>query len=1039
MTAIGQLQQAIAAQEGLRGTLPDEIIEATIAALQKQLDELQATAVPEQQRKQVTVLFADVAGFTAMSETLDAELVTGIMNEVWSRLDAEILAHNGRIDKHIGDAVMALWGADTAREDDAEQAIRAALAMQAALAEFAARSPHPIAMRIGLNTGPVLLGQVGQMHEFTAMGDTVNLASRLETAAAHGAILVSHNTYSQVRGVFDVHELEPITVKGKAEPVQVYEIERAKPRAFRLNTRGVEGVETRMIGREREFSALQEAFVEVLEGSQTRLVTVVGEAGVGKSRLLYEFDNWLELRPEVITYFKGRASADLQKVAHSIFRDMFAARFDIRDSDSTAVALAKFRSGFTAVSTAAQPLSQDQADITGHWLGFDFSSSTAVSNLLGTAEFATIGQTYLSRYFRTLTGRGPVAVLLEDIHWADDQSLDLVTRLFRAIPQAQLLLLALTRPSLFERRPSWGAGEPLLKRIDLLPLSKEAGRALVDEILQRVEQIPAQLRETVVGAAEGNPFYTEELVKMFIDQGVIVRGEAGQPWRVEATRLAEATVPPTLIGLLQARLDGLPLAERDLLQRAAVVGRLFWDGVVADLAQTPQADLRPALEAVRDRELIFQREHSAFAGSREFVFKHNLLRDVAYERVLLKYRQEFHGRVARWLEEHAGERLGEYLSLIAGHYQQAGEEERAAVYLLRAGNEARRASAFSAARDAYERVLALAPQSGAAVEAAVYLAEVCRLLGDLDAAETAVALGLSGARTLDDRALLAEALVVQALIVDYRGDIGAAIEKSQEALTVAREVGGPVLGLAVVALGGSLWEIGRLLEAEKLAEEGLLLARQSGDTAVQAMALNLRANIVGDQGYNEEAIRRHEENVAFARATGNLEREGIALLNLGSSAMLLRNYRAAREHGRAALLILRDIGHGLAQSIVLGNLAETEAALGDIAAARRAAAEALRLAHHLHAPAMIEFAVATTADVLAASGERARALEILCLLRDTAEGKPQLARDLDEIFERLAAPPAELAQARAVARQKEPQAVVAELLAEAKADPTPYS
>lgn len=268
MSEAEQLQQAIAAQENLRGMVPDSVIDATIAALQKQLAELQA-ATTEQQRKQVTVLFADVAGFTAMSETMDVELVTGVMNEVWEALDAAILAHGGRIDKHIGDALMALWGTDTAHEDDAEEATRAALAMQAALAEFAATNAHPVAMRIGLNTGPVLLGQVGHNQEYTAMGDTVNLASRLETAAAHGTILISHATYNHVRGVFDVNELQPIIVKGKQEPVQVYEVERAKPRAFRMGRRGVEGVDTRMIGRDAELGMLQEAFLDAFAGTET--------------------------------------------------------------------------------------------------------------------------------------------------------------------------------------------------------------------------------------------------------------------------------------------------------------------------------------------------------------------------------------------------------------------------------------------------------------------------------------------------------------------------------------------------------------------------------------------------------------------------------------------------------------------------------------------------------------------------------------------------------------------------------------------------
>ena len=1023
-----QLQQAIAAQETLRGAVPDAIIDATIAMLQEQLDSLQ-TAVPEQQRKQVTVLFADVADFTAMSETLDAELVSGIMNEVWRKLDAVILAHNGRIDKHIGDALMALWGADTAREDDAEQAIRAALAMQAALAEFAATSPQPISMRIGLNTGFVLLGQVGATHEFTAMGDTVNLASRLESAAAKRSILISHATYSHVRGVFDVRELEPITVKGKQEPVRVYEVERAKPRAFRMSTRGVEGVQTRMIGRDAELDMLQEAFLDAVEGSETRVVTVFGEAGVGKSRLLYEFDNWLELRPELVTFFKGRSAPALQSVPHSLFRDLFTTRFDIRDNDSTAAALDKFRAGFM-LDDAAAPLTADQADIVGHWLGFDFSSSTAVANLLGSGEFATIARTYLTRYFRALTASGPVTLFLEDIHWADDVSLDLIIHLAQALPAARLLIVTMSRRALYERRPLWGNGESSFRRVDLQPLSRRAGRALVDEILQRVERIPDQLRETIVEAAEGNPFYTEELVKMFIDQGVIVCDAAGERWSVAESKLAEATVPPTLTGLLQARLDSLPRPESALLQRAAVVGRHFWNVIVADLSQTETFEIQPLLETIRGRELIYQREVSDFAGSDEYIFKHNLLRDVAYERVLLKERQALHGRVARWLEEHAGDRLSEYLSLIAGHYEQAGANNQAAAYLLRAASEAQQVGAFAAAQAAGERVLALDPDERTAVEAGILLADIYRPRGDLDAAAAAAETALAGARRLGDKRLLAEALSMSGRVLSSSANNPLSITRAEEGLALARDLGGRTLADAVITLGLVLWEQGESARAAPLAEEALQLARQLGAADLEANALNLRSIVTAQLGDLTMYLQQAAETLAFAHGTGNHARETIALLNLGDACYKQGEYDAARQYGLAALQMSREMGLGLHEVVALGNLAQANLQLGDLGAARRDAGEALRQALERSLSGMAGFATLVSAEILAAAGDRQHALAILALLRDHPQTDAQDLVEIDRILERLAVTPAEMAAARAAAAETDLDAVMAGLLAE---------
>ncbi len=308
MDEIQQLEQMIAAFEAQRPTLGDAMVDAALGPMREKLAALQAQAAPtEQKRKQVTVLFADVSGFTALSETLDPEEITELLNALWVRLDAAIGTQGGRVDKHIGDAVMALWGADAAREDDPERAIRAALAMQAELEVFGDAHSAPLAMRIGVNTGPALLGEVGSTREFTAMGDAVNLAARLEQAAPVGGVLISHDTYRLAPGMFDVVAQPPLEVKGKSEPVQTYVVLRAKARSFRMARRGVEGIETRMVGRDAELLALREAYADAL-CCEARLALVVGEAGVGKSRLLLEFERWLDSEPEQPRFFRGRAA-----------------------------------------------------------------------------------------------------------------------------------------------------------------------------------------------------------------------------------------------------------------------------------------------------------------------------------------------------------------------------------------------------------------------------------------------------------------------------------------------------------------------------------------------------------------------------------------------------------------------------------------------------------------------------------------------------------------------------------------------------------
>ena len=377
---------------------------------------------------------------------MDAEDVSDIMNALWERLDKAIVEHGGTIDKHIGDEVMALWGTETAREDDPEWAIRAALAMQTELTAFrhdqsfdlAQDRQVDLAMRIGINTGPVLLGKVGTTGECTAMGDTVNLASRLEGAAPVGGILISHDTYRHVRGVFDVQVLEPIEVKGKREPIQVYVVERAKPRAFRMGRRGVEGVETRMIGREAELKQLQDALYAAMEEGEQQMVTITGETGVGKSRLLYEFENWVELLPERIRYFKGRASPEMQNLPYALIRDLFSFRFQIQDSDRARVVWQQVEAGVGEV-LGTNERGQMRAHFIGQLLGFDFSDSPHLQGTLDDAkQLRDRALIYLTEFFQATTELAPTIIFLEDVHWADDSSLDVINHLARTTPDRRL-------------------------------------------------------------------------------------------------------------------------------------------------------------------------------------------------------------------------------------------------------------------------------------------------------------------------------------------------------------------------------------------------------------------------------------------------------------------------------------------------------------------------------------------------------------------------------------------------------------------------
>lgn len=1051
---LAQLRAAITAFEAQRPLLGDPVVDAGLGPLREKLAALEAQAQPAQQRKLATVLFMDIAGHTTLIRDLDPEENMALIDAALARLAEPIGQHGGHVARYQGDGFKAIFGLPEARENDAENAVRAALGIQAITETIAAewvagQGLAELRVRVGIDTGLVFAGGSTE-GEDTIKGMPINLAARLESAAAPGTILISHNTYRHIRGVFDVQPREPITVKGVQEPVQTYIVLRAKPRTFRMATRGLEGVETRMVGRDHELGMLQDAYADAYDLAETRVVTVVGEAGVGKSRLLYEFDNWLELRPEAVWFFKGRSTPNLRNVPYSLFRDLFAFRFGILDSDSAAVALDKFRAGM------AETLGPDLADVVGHWLGFDFSASEAVKPLLGGVDLATLGRAYLTRYFRALAaptsptpfpmgevGRAsaddsPVVIFLEDLHWADDASLDLVAYLPEAIHKARLFIVAVTRPSLFERRPGWGEGEAAFRRINLAPLSRRASRGLVNEVLQRVDEVPEELLSLIIDAAEGNPFYVEEMVKMLIDQGVIerIRNEepAEEKWRIRTDKLAGLRVPPTLTGLLQARLDSLPRPEREALQRASVVGRLFWDEAVAELAQTPVAELRPTLAAVRQRELIFRRERSSFIAAEEYIFKHALLRDVAYETVLLKYRAAFHGRVARWLEEHAGERIGEYLGLIAEHYVQAGEGLRAATLLEQSGHEALQVGASVIARGMLERALALREAGGesdspAVTAALVGIGRACTSLGDYPAAEAALERGLAGARAAGDRAAEAEALVGLSSLASERGEYDQAWALAEKALPLGQALGGRLLGLTQQRAATVLSDVGSLATAETHALEALTASRNAGDVVGEIKSLNMLGTIAANRRDLDQSSKYYLMCLTLARQANLLNNEVTALINLGNNAYLLGNYTAARAYGRQAWERLQEMGQRPSMALVLGNLAQAELKLGDIPSARRGVREALLLARSLGHQPHVFWLVSLVGQILAATGEKARGLALYGLAR----AHPALVDidrvEIDEEVARLDLTAAEVQAGLAAGAALDPETVVDEILA----------
>jgi serine/threonine protein kinase/predicted ATPase/class 3 adenylate cyclase len=976
-----------------------------------------------EQRRQLTVLFADFAGLAALTGGADAEDVSELMRTLWPLVDGVVEGHGGVVDKHVGDTLVALWGARGAHEDDPERAVRAALSMQSAVAAAAAENiprvlgfcprpahvapraggevssgeraapsvaveqegPQPL-MRVGVSTGLVLLGEVGATGEMTVTGDPVRLASGLLHAAPVGSVLMSHDTYRHVRGVFHVHAPETLAAGGRAEPVQFYRVKSAKPRAFRVQTRGVEGVETRMVGRKGELRRLTEALEAVFDEREAHVVTVLGDAGLGKSRLLYEFYNWLELLPDLWYVFNGRASEATQGLPYALVRDVFSFRFEIQDSDPPEVAREKLERGMIAMCHATpEEEVRMRAHFIGQLIGFDYSASHHLSGIRDDArQMRDRAFHYAAQFFADISRTYPVALFLDDIHWADDGSLDFVDYLARECTAVPLLVVCLARPVLLERRPAWGEGREGHERLRLQPLSKKESRQLFEEILRRARGVPAELRELVVSGAEGNPFYVEELIKMFIDQKVIVPG--AEVWSVDASRLGEVHVPATLTGVLQARLDRLTPEEKTVLQRASVIGRVFWDGAVEHLGARITGAIRretslasfaatgvpvgggeavaSALESHRRKELIYRREASAFAGSREYIFKHALLRDVTYESVLKRERREYHRRAAEWLTWQSGGRAGECAGLVAEHYERAQEFEPAAEWYGRAGRQARETYAPETAISYYRKALdflarAPAPEDESeALARRALRAEWCEGLGEVlrvqaryaAAIESYHALRLA-AEDLGHAAMQARAWNEIALAQNTQGDNRAALESARRAEQIARPAGKGVAALTELARALNLQSqastrLGDVRAALMLADRALTFSNDLGDEgrrvrADSSKSLGMAYHSLGRfeqaEEFKGQALQTYRE-LDDRRAVGNL------LNSLGETARLRGDYAAASARYQEALAIAREIGNHVGEILYLSNLGGARVGLGEYEAAESDLRQSIALA-----------------------------------------------------------------------------------------------
>ncbi len=938
------LETAIAALQAQRALLGDGVVDAALAPLLAQRSALAGGHPGEapQQLRQVSVLFADVVGSTALSRQLDPEDVHATMDGALAAFSALVRARGGRVLQYAGDSLLAAFGADQAAEDDAEQAVHAGLAIVAEAAHQAeqVRQRHGhdgFGVRVGIHTGPVLLGG-GVDGEGSIRGITVNIAARMEQTAPAGGLRISHDTLRLVRGLFDVQAQPPLQVKGVDAAVDSCLVLAAKARALRNLRRGVDGLPTPLVGRQAELDALGEAFDTALRGPRAVCCTVLAEAGLGKSRLVEEFERCVELRPEAVMLFRGRGHPQGLHQPYGVLRDLLFWRFQVHDSDSLTQAQAKLAAG---VHPAFGPRTAEQAALLGHLLGLDFGASPHIAGIAQDArqlrERAVLAG---NAYFRHLAQQGPLLLVLEDLHWADAGSLDFFEQLQRTAAEVPLLILGTARPALLERRPDFGAAGP---RITLHALAEADRQTLTDAMLRHVEAAPPLLRDMLVGGADGNPFYMEELLQMLLDSGVVVRG--GERWQVHADRLHGLQVPPTLVGVLQARLDSLPADERSALQQASVVGHRFWDEALAEL----QPDAPTALPALGRRELTLAHDVSAFEGAREFTFKHHVLHQVTYESVLRRQRQAQHRLVALWLEQRSAGRSGETLGLVAQHFERAGMAGRAATTWTLAAEQAVARHADEAALAHAGRALALTGEDDLrgrhALARVREMAHAHRSALDDQQIEVLELQRLSA--LIGTPALRSHASQRQAFVHQQRGDWPQAEAAAKEALALAGPAEPGTAARAHNMLFAALLRQGRHEEARRHGEAGLPLARAGGDGLTEAHLLSNLALLALDTGRLDDALARCVQAEQAYTACGSRWGAAFAQSNHGLACFELGLFDEACQRLQDALALCQATGNRAPEVSAHNNLANALLELGQADAALEVAEAGLARARAL--------------------------------------------------------------------------------------------
>jgi class 3 adenylate cyclase len=886
--------------------------------------------VERQVRRTVTVVFVDIVGSTALGELLDPESLRQVMGRYFQTAREVMERHGGTIEKFVGDAVMAVFGIPRLHEDDPLRAVRATVELRdrlAALSEEMRREQDvSLETRAGIQTGAVVAGESGS-GETLVTGDAVNTAARLQQAAAPGAILLGEPTYRAVRGFVEADQLEPMALRGKAGPTAAYELRSLAP-----------GMETRvstpqapLVGRERQLAVLQAAYERSVAEQTCQLFTLLGAAGVGKSRLVAEFASRLGANASA---FRGRCLPYGEGITYWPFAQAVKEACAIADTDSPEAARAKLEQLVVGQPDAERVLPK-------------------VASLLGLAdEQVTQDELFTAarRLLEGLASRRPLVVVFEDIHWAEPTFLDFVDHVADWSRNAPMLLLCTARPELLDHRAGWGGGKLNTTSLLLEPLDPEATETLLQHLLGS-DPLSDPVRARVAEASEGNPLFAEELVGMFVDTGALGREQGG--W-VPTVSFESVPIPPSIQALLAARIDRLPPDERAAAERASVVGRAFSQRAVVALSPEEERAEVPGILMRLVRKELLRPDASGLSGEDAFRFRHILIREAAYESIPKAERAQLHERFADWLESSAGERRSEQDELIGYHLEQAHRyrlelgpadtraqrlAERSAASLRAAGHRARDRGDIPATVNLFRRALDLqAADDPARARLLVDLADALFRAGELETARGLIEEAIPLASGEGDADLEAAARTLRLHLLHHLApeEFLAAVDPEIESLVPALERSGDDLGLArawhIRSVGR--WRAGDLPASVAAAEHALVHAERAGDRreAEEALAILDLAALSGPTPVP----------LAIQRCEAVLERPGLsrvarasALATIAALEAMRGEFDRARGQARESTAILEELGERVVVGYQAVAVAIVELLAEDVDAAER--------------------------------------------------------------------------------------------------------